>query len=205
MATVYLADDPKHGRQVAVKVLHGEVARRIGRKRFMREIEIAAGLSHPHILPLHDSGEVNGEDTAPGEDARILFFVSPYVAGETLRDLLLRDGAMPGAEVARIGGEIAMALEYAHRQGVVHLDIKPANILLQEGHAIIADFGIARAISSATEETAIPVPRMGTPAYMSPEQAAGALDIDGRRTSSHSVACFTNSRWASDRRGRPPT
>jgi serine/threonine protein kinase/Tfp pilus assembly protein PilF len=181
MATVYLADDSKHGRQVAVKVLHGDVARRIGHRRFLREIEIAAGLSHPHILPLHDSGEVTGENTGSEEEEdRILFFVSPYVAGETLRDLLLRDGAMPAADVARIGDEIAMALEYAHRQGVVHLDIKPANILLQEGHAIIADFGIARAMSSATEESAIPAPRMGTPAYMSPEQAAGAPDIDGR-------------------------
>jgi serine/threonine protein kinase/Tfp pilus assembly protein PilF len=180
MATVYLADDPKHSRQVAVKVLHGEVPCRIGHKRFMREIEIAAGLSHPHILPLHDSGDVIDENTDPGVEGRILFFVSPYVAGETLRDLLHRDGAMSAADAARIAGEIAMALEYAHRQGVVHLDIKPANILLQEGHAIIADFGIARAMSSATEESAIRVPRMGTPAYMSPEQAANAHDIDGR-------------------------
>ncbi|MEO7454680.1 MAG: protein kinase [Gemmatimonadaceae bacterium] len=180
MATVYLADDPKHGRQVAVKVLHAQVARRIGHERFLREIEIAAGLSHPHILPLHDSGEVVDENTDPGDDGRILFFVSPYVAGETLRDLLQRDGAMSGADVARIGGEIAMALEYAHRQGVVHLDIKPANILLQEGHAVITDFGIARAMSTASDQSATPLPRMGTPSYMSPEQASGVPDIDGR-------------------------
>ena len=177
MATVYLADDPKHGRQVAVKVLHAEVARLIGRERFLREIEIAARLSHPHVLPLHDSGEVVSE--RPDEPS-FLYFVSPFVAGESLRDRLLREHRLATDEAVRLGSEIALALDYAHRQGVIHLDIKPGNILLQEGHAVIADFGIARAMSSAGEDPTGGTPLLGTPSYMSPEQASNAIDVDGR-------------------------
>jgi tetratricopeptide (TPR) repeat protein len=176
MATVYLADDPKHSRQVAVKALHHDVARLIGRERFAREIEIAAGLSHPHILPLHDSGEErSGESDAP-----LLYFVSPFAGGESLRDRLRREPRLPPNDVVRLGREIALALDYAHRRGVVHLDIKPENILLQEGHAVIADFGIARAISSADAEAHSTIPIFGTPPYMSPEQALGLSDVDGR-------------------------
>jgi len=185
MATVYLADDSKHARQVAIKVMHSRIARLIGPDRFLREIEIAAGLSHPHILPLHDSGETRLENADRDADP-ILFFVSPFVAGETLRNLLEREKRLSADDTVRLGREIALALDYAHRQGVVHLDIKPGNILLQDGHAVVADFGIARAMSSIgsafvgdtllTEQG----PLMGTPSYMSPEQARGDSDIDGR-------------------------
>lgn len=175
MATVYLADDPKHGRQVAVKVLRPDVALLVGRERFRREIEIAAGLSHPHILPLHDSGEM-----ARG-DSSLLYFVSPYVAGESLHDVLRRAGRMTEERTITLGGEVARALDYAHREGVVHLDIKPGNILLQDGHAVVADFGIARAISRlAGDEGGDPGLPLGTPNYMSPEQIAHRDDIDGR-------------------------
>ena len=178
MATVYLADDPKHGRQVAVKMLHADVARMIGPERFAREIEIAAGLSHPHILPLHDSGE---EPPAQSGDPPILYFVSPFAAGESLRDRLHREPRLPSSEAVRLGREIALALDYAHRQGVVHLDIKPENILLLEGHAVITDFGIARAMSGASDDDAArSAPILGTPSYMSPEQALGMSDVDGR-------------------------
>src|SRR5689334_12586550 len=142
MGTVYLADDPRHSRQVAIKVLHPRVARRIGRDRFRREIEIAARLSHPHILALHDSGEIEiaGDET-------LLYYVSPFVTGESLRARLERTPALTLDETLRLGREVAEALDYAHRQGVVHLDVKPENILLQDGHAIVADFGIAHAMS----------------------------------------------------------
>jgi serine/threonine-protein kinase len=186
MATVYLADDPKHRRQVAVKVLHADVARVIGRERFLREIAIAAGLSHPHILPLHDSGEVrnHGED-----EPAFLYSVSPFVTGESLRNRLQREGALAVDETLRLGREIALALDYAHRQCVVHLDVKPENILLQDGHAIIADFGIARAMCDASEGPhRDSAPLLGTPSYMSPEQAAGAADIDGR-SDIYSLGC----------------
>jgi serine/threonine-protein kinase len=149
MATVYLAADTKHSRQVAVKVLHADVERLIGRERFLREIEIAAGLSHPHILPLHDSGEVA---SGRGDEVSFLYFVSPFVAGESLRDRLSREARLTPDETARLGAEIALALDYAHRQGVVHLDVKPGNILLQDGNAVIADFGIARAMSHAGDD-----------------------------------------------------
>ena len=183
MATVYLADDPKHGRQVAVKTLRSELARRSGRVRFEREIEIAAGLSHPHILPLHDSGE----ECTEGDEPPLLYFVSPFAGGETIRDRLRREPRLAPNEVVRLGGEIARALDYAHRRGVIHLDIKPENILLQEGHAVIADFGIARAVSESDQADpggAI----LGTPSYMSPEQAAGAPDVDGR-SDVYSLGC----------------
>jgi len=193
MGTVYLANDAKHGRQVAVKALHAEVAQLIGRERFEREIEIAASLSHPHILPLHDSGEVKSE--REGEPS-FLYFITPFAAGESLRDRLLRETRLAPEEAVRLGKEIAQALDYAHRRGVVHLDIKPGNILLHEGHAVIADFGIARAMSNAgdsnnliradTGETAMPM--LGTPSYMSPEQALGLADVDGR-SDVYSLGC----------------
>lgn len=192
MATVYLADDRKHCRQVAVKTLHGGVARIIGRAQFAREIEIAAGLSHPHILPLHDSGE---EASERSDEPSFLYFVSPFAAGESLRDRLRREPRLSPHDVVRLGREIGLALDYAHRRGVIHLDIKPENILLQDGHAIIADFGIARSVSSASlntspadDEGERPLPIMGTPSYMSPEQALGAPDVDGR-SDVYSLGC----------------
>ncbi|HEX5077396.1 MAG TPA: serine/threonine-protein kinase [Gemmatimonadaceae bacterium] len=193
MGTVYLANDAKHGRQVAVKALHAEVARLIGSERFEREIEIAASLSHPHILPLHDSGEVKSEHE--GEPS-FLYFITPFAAGETLRDRLLREIRLAPDEAVRLGKEIAQALDYAHRRGVVHLDIKPGNILLHEGHAVIADFGIARAISKAGDGSSVipadagenAMPMLGTPSYMSPEQALGLPDVDGR-SDVYSLGC----------------
>src|SRR4051812_28357778 len=189
----YLAHHAQHGRQVAVKALHAEVAQLIGNERFEREIEIAASLSHPHILPLHDSGEVKSE--REGEPS-FLYFITPFAAGETLRDRLLREIRLTPEEAVRLGKEIAQALDYAHRRGVVHLNIKPGNILLHEGHAVIADFGIARAMSNAgdganviradTGENAMPM--LGTPSYMSPEQALGLSDVDGR-SDVYSLGC----------------
>jgi len=187
MGTVYLADDAKHCRQVAVKVLHPEVARIIGRDRFDREIEIAASLSHPHILPLHDSGEVNADGESDG--LSFLYFITPFAEGESLRDRLVREPQIASDEAVRLGRDIALALDYAHRRGVVHLDIKPGNILLQEGHAVIADFGIARAMSSAGDAAlATTTPLLGTPSYMSPEQALGLSDVDGR-SDVYSLGC----------------
>ncbi|MEE8362404.1 MAG: serine/threonine-protein kinase, partial [Gemmatimonadales bacterium] len=171
MATVYLAEDVKHHREVAVKVLHPELGEILGKERFLREIEIAAGLSHPHILPLYDSGEADG----------FLFFVMPLADDESLRERLDREKQLPIDDALRIAREVADALSYAHSHGVVHRDIKPENILLSSGHAVVADFGIARAVSAAggdrLTETGI---ALGTPSYMSPEQAAGEQDLDGR-------------------------
>ncbi|NNK47976.1 MAG: serine/threonine protein kinase, partial [Gemmatimonadetes bacterium] len=164
MAAVYLADDLKHGRQVAIKVLHPELAAVLGAERFLKEIEIAAGLTHPHILPLHDSGEADG----------LLYYVMPYVEGESLRGRLDRETQLSLEDTTRIASEVADALSYAHARDVVHRDIKPANILLSGGHALVADFGIARAVTEAggnrLTETGL---SLGTPHYMSPEQASG--------------------------------
>jgi eukaryotic-like serine/threonine-protein kinase len=172
MATVYLAHDLKHDRDVALKVVRSEVAESLARQRFVREIRLAARLNHPHILPLYDSGEA-------GE---FLFFVMPVIQGQTLRDRLKQEGHLSVESAVRIATEIADALDYAHRNDVVHRDIKPENILLHEGHAVVADFGIGKAIVVAATDSAtftqIGV-TVGTPAYMSPEQAAGE-ELDGR-------------------------
>src|SRR5256712_1950864 len=171
MATVDLARDLRHGRPVAIKVLKPDLAAALGPERFLREIEIAAGLNHPHILPLHDSGEAGG----------FLYYVMPFVEGESLRGRLNRERQLPLEDTLQITREVADALSYAHSHDVVHRDIKPENILLQAGHAVVSDFGIARAITAAAGEnlTATGVV-VGTPAYMSPEQASGQSRIDGR-------------------------
>ncbi len=179
MATVYLAEDLKHRRKVAIKVLRPELAAAIGAERFVREIEIVANLHHPHVLPLYDSGEADG----------FLFYVMPFVEGESLRDRLSREGQLPLDEALRIAREVADALSSAHSRGIVHRDIKPENILLQEGHAAVSDFGIARAISgAAAEHMTQSGMTVGTPAYMSPEQAAGEQKLDGR-SDLYSLGC----------------
>jgi serine/threonine-protein kinase len=178
MATVYLAADLKHGRQVAIKVLHPELAASIGTERFDREIRLAARLQHPHILGLYDSGAADG----------LLYYVMPFVVGESLRDRLNRDQMLPIEEAVQIALETADALGHAHMMGVVHRDIKPENILLSGGHALVADFGIARAASAAGGEkltqTGVAI---GTPLYMSPEQAAG--DVVGPTADLYSLGC----------------
>ena len=173
MATVHLAHDVRHGRPVAVKVLRAELAESLGRERFLREIRLAARLSHPHILPLFDSGEAAGT----------LFFVMPVMQGQTLRERLAAHPTLPVQEALRIAAEVADALDYAHRQDVVHRDIKPENILLHEGHAVVADFGIGKALAAAAVDEPATMTQVGvvvgTPAYLSPEQAAGEA-LDGR-------------------------
>ena len=171
MAMVYLATDLKHHRPVAIKVLRPELAQSIGPERFLREIEIAARLQHPNILPLHDSGEAAG----------FLYYVMPFIEGESLRERIVRSGAIPRGEAIRIAREVADALDYAHRQGIVHRDIKPGNILLSQGHAVVADFGIARAVSASAAPGLTQVGiAVGSPAYMSPEQALGSNEVDAR-------------------------
>ena len=175
MATVYRARDVKHGRTVAVKVLRSDLGELIGPERFLREIEIAARLMHPHILPLYDSGRANGP---PGE-ADTLYYVMPFVADESLRGVLNRVRLMDRDGAVEIVRRLASALDYAHASGILHRDIKPENILLPGGQAVLADFGIAKAVSSAAEpanltRTGI---ALGTPGYMSPEQAAGLMDL----------------------------
>jgi len=171
MAIVFLARDLKHNRPVALKVLNPEVSSSIGEERFLREIQIAARLSHPYILSLHDSGGSDG----------ILYYVMPYVEGESLRDRLARERQLPVNEAIGIARQVADALEYAHRLGVVHRDIKPENILLQERQALVADFGVAYAVNAAAEGrlTATGV-SVGTLAYMSPEQLAADPETDAR-------------------------
>ena len=183
MAVVFLAEDLRHRRQVALKVLRPELAAEIGPERFLREIETAARLSHPHILPVHDSG-------AAGD---FLYYVMPYVEEESLRARLTREKQLPLDDALQIAREVADALSYAHSHGVVHRDIKPENILLQSGHAVVADFGIARAIAAAGGDTrtvtmTVAGTTLGTPAYMSPEQGAGSRDVDGR-SDLYSLGC----------------
>ena len=171
MATVYLAEDLKHHRKVAIKVLHPELSAVLGPERFLKEIELTASLQHPHILPLFDSGSADG----------LLYYVMPFVEGESLRDRLVRDKQLPIADAVRIASEVADALAYAHARGVIHRDIKPENVLLRDGHAVVADFGIALAVEHAggqrMTQTGL---SLGTPQYMSPEQAMGERAITAR-------------------------
>ena len=179
MATVYLADDLKHGRKVALKVLKPQLAAVVGAERFLAEIKTTASLHHPHILPLHDSGEVDS----------LLFYVMPYVQGESLRARLDREHQLPVDAAVRIATNMAEALDYAHRQGVIHRDIKPANVLLQDGKPVISDFGIALAVGAAgggrLTETGL---SLGTPYYMSPEQATGDGNV-GPATDIYALGC----------------
>ncbi len=176
MATVYLAEDLKHRRQVAIKVLRPELAAALGAERFLREIETTAGLQHPHLLALYDSGSAG----QGGGGSEILFYVMPYVEGESLRDRMDREKQLPIDDALQIAREVADALGYAHARGIIHRDIKPENILLANGHAVVADFGIAKAVSEAGGETLTQTGMaIGTPHYMSPEQAS-AETVDGR-------------------------
>ena len=212
MATVYLAEDLKHHRKVAIKVLKPELAAAVGAERFLREIETTASLRHPHILPLYDSGTVGQEDSGkepPGAGPsrrptiasfHFLYYVMPYVEGESLRERLDRERQLPLEEALQIAREVADALSYAHGRGIVHRDIKPENILLESGHAVVADFGIARAVSAAGGESITQTGMaIGTPQYMSPEQATGEKDIDGR-SDLYSLGCVLYEMLA----GQPP-
>ena len=172
MATVYLAQDRKHDRQVAIKVLREDLAASLGAERFLREIRVAAQLQHPHILPLLDSGDASG----------LLYYVMPYVDGESLRQKLAREGALSITETSRLLREVADALAKAHKAGIVHRDIKPENIMLSDGHALVMDFGIARAVTDAARATTLTQSgvAVGTPAYMAPEKAAADPNVDVR-------------------------
>jgi len=176
MATVFLARDVKHHRHVALKVLDRQLAASLGTERFLAEIRVTANLQHPNVLPLFDSGETNG----------LLFYVMPFVAGESLRAKLDREGQLPVDEALRIASAMASALDYAHRHGVVHRDVKPENVLLSDGVPMVADFGIAKAVVNSRLDEASTNPgltraglSLGTPSYMSPEQAMGEA-VDGR-------------------------
>jgi tetratricopeptide (TPR) repeat protein len=189
-ARVYLAEDLKHRRSVAIKVLNAELSARVDADRFLREIEVAAGLTHPNIVPVLDSGRVPG----------FLFYVMPYVAGESLRSRLERERQLPIPDAVQVVLEVADALNYAHARGVVHRDIKPGNILLEEGHAVVCDFGVARALrESGNTELTEPGAAVGTALYMSPEQASGERNIDGR-SDIYSLGCVLYELLA----GEPP-
>src|ERR671921_1006611 len=201
MATVYLARDVRHKRSVALKVVRPELGGREGVERFLREIELAAGLQHPHILPVFDSGVVD-----VGTGAPVPYFVMPYVEGETLRQRLQRGQRMPVSEAVALASEVADALAYAHAHGVVHRDIKPENILLSGGHAVVADFGVARAIERGGSAESPAMSRLtragiaiGTPLYMSPEQATAEEVVDAR-SDQYSLGCVLYEMLA----GEPP-
>jgi serine/threonine protein kinase len=180
MATVYLAQDLKHHRKVAVKVLRPELAAVIGADRFLSEIRTTANLQHPHILPLFDSGAADS----------FLYYVMPYIEGISLRDRLSREKQLPIGDAVRLATEIAGALDYAHRHGVIHRDIKPENILLHDGSALVADFGIALAASKAGTRMTETGMSLGTPQYMSPEQAMGERELDAR-SDVYALGCVT--------------
>ena len=193
MAVVYLARDRKHDRPVAIKILRPEIVTGEAAQRFLREIGIQARLQHPHILPLLDSGTTDEASPRP-------FYVMPYVEGETLRQRLTREGPLPQAEAIRLVRETGEALDYAHREGLIHRDVKPENILLSQDHALVADFGIARAAGvAAADRLTRPGLSMGTPAYMSPEQAEGERNVDAR-ADQYSLACVLYELLA----GQPP-
>lgn len=178
-ARVFLAREGHPQRDVAIKVLEPDVAAAVGRERFLREVDFASSLSHPHILPVFSAGEADG----------LLYYVMPYVPDDTLRRRLTREQRLPVHDALQIAREVADALDYAHERGVIHRDIKPENILLQAGHAVVADFGIARAIIGNGSSTLTGVGlALGTPAYMSPEQAAGSELTDGR-SDIYSLGC----------------
>ena len=187
MATVYLVQDVRHARPVALKLMNPELAASVAPRRFLREIQLAARLDHPHILPVYDSGEEAGR----------LWYVMPYVEGGSLRDRLRRESRLPVKDAVRIASGIADALEYAHGRDVIHRDIKPENILLAQGHARLADFGIARAAAQATGEELTRVgTAVGTPKYMAPEQAGGeSVDF---RSDLYSLACVLYEMLAGD-------
>ena len=188
MAVVYLADDLKHGRKVALKVLKAELSSLVGPERFLREIQIAARLRHPHILPLLDSGEADG----------ILYYTMPHIEGESVRDRLNNEKQLPIADAVRITSEVADALSYAHEQGVIHRDIKPSNILLDSGHAVVADFGIALIVQTTpTDRLTRSGISPGSPLYMSPEQAAGDPGVDAR-SDIYSLGCVLYEMLAGD-------
>jgi len=189
MAIVYLADDLKHDRPVALKVLHPELAATLGPERFLREVKLTARLQHPHILPVFDSGDAEGQ----------LWYVMPYVEGESLRGRLSREPQLPLDDALRITQNVLSALSYAHGHGVVHRDIKPENILLEGEEAVVADFGVARAIDAAAERLTETGLALGTPAYMSPEQASGERVLDGR-SDVYAVGCGLHELLA----GEPP-
>src|SRR5688572_21826469 len=187
MAVVYRAEDRKHNRPVGIKVMRAEVAAAMGRERFLSEISIAARLQHPHILPLIDSGDEDG----------LLFYVMPFLEGETLAQRLARERQLPVAEAMRITTEVVSALRYAHERGVLHRDIKPANIMLTGGHAVVMDFGIARAMDKAASRLTATGMLVGTPAYMGPENFNGEVDA---RSDIYSVGCVLYEMLA----GSPP-
>src|SRR5881398_3702740 len=190
MATVYLTRDLKHDRPVALKVLRPELAAVLGAERFLREIRLTAQLQHPHILTLLDSGDAGG----------FLYYVMPFVEGESLRQRLERERQLPLDEALRLTRAIASALDFAHGRGVVHRDIKPENIMLHQGEPMVADFGIALAVSTAGRERLTETGlSLGTPAYMSPEQASADQQVDGR-TDQYSLACVVYEMLA----GEPP-